>query len=328
MIKNIFLLPSKNLTLTIPLVLLTGFMVGLQVDTSALKQYVLPVSILMIYPTMIGFTLGEVLRLTNKRLLYISLAINFLFIPSLAYLLGNLFLQQQPGLFAGLAVAALLPTSNMTIAFTMFAGGNVAAAIQMTVLSLITGSLLAPWYLLLMVGKYIPVNVLEVLQTLSLVVLLPLVLGILTYRLLLKKYTVQEFQKKFKPYLPAACAWGAIYIIFTSISTNSHKIVSNGHVIVVALLVQLLFYAVNYLGVIKISRSFFKREDGITLVYSTALRNLSISIGLAATAFGADAALMVSLAFLIQGQAAAWYLKLIERHPVVGDCCRAGCQLK
>lgn len=328
MIKNIFLLPSKNLTLTIPLVLLTGFMVGLQVDTSALKQYVLPVSILMIYPTMIGFTLGEVLRLTNKRLLYISLAINFLFIPSLAYLLGNLFLQQQPGLFAGLAVAALLPTSNMTIAFTMFAGGNVSAAIQMTVLSLITGSLLAPWYLLLMVGKYIPVNVLAVLQTLSLVVLLPLVLGILTYRLLLKKYTVQEFQKKFKPYLPAACAWGAIYIIFTSISTNAHKIVSNGHVIVVALLVQLLFYAVNYLGVIKISRSFFKREDGITLVYSTALRNLSISIGLAATAFGADAALMVSLAFLIQGQAAAWYLRLIERHPLAGDCCRAGCQLK
>ncbi|WP_238457735.1 arsenic resistance protein [Desulforamulus ferrireducens] len=304
-------------------------MVGLQVDTSGLQKYILPVTILMIYPTMIGFTLGEVLRPNNKRLLFSSLAINFIFIPLLAYVLGSLFLRHHPGLFAGLAVASLLPTSNMTIAFTMFAGANVAAAIQLTVVGLITGSLLAPWYLLVMVGKYIPVDVLTVLKTLTMVVILPLIMGTLTYRLLLRKYTPEEFQAKFKPYLPAATAWGAIYIIFTSISTNAHRIVDNIEMIIlVALLVQLLFYAINYLGVIQFSRYFFNRRDGITLVYGTALRNLSISIGLAATAFGADAALMVSLAFLIQGQAAAWYLRFIQRKAVIGEYCQSGREIE
>ena len=63
-----------------------------------------------------------------------------------------------------------------------------------------------------------------------------------------------------------------------------------------------------------LGRKMFNPQDGLTLVFSTALRNLSIAIGLAATAFGPNAALMVSLAFLIQGQAAAWFIKLNERY--------------
>ncbi|MDT3700127.1 MAG: hypothetical protein RO469_11945 [Thermincola sp.] len=63
-----------------------------------------------------------------------------------------------------------------------------------------------------------------------------------------------------------------------------------------------------------IGRTAFNEQDALALVFSTALRNLSISIGLAAAAFGPNAALMVSLAFLIQQQAAAWYIKLNEKY--------------
>lgn len=46
-------------------------------------------------------------------------------------------------------------------------------------------------------------------------------------------------------------------------------------------------------------------QDGLSLLYSTVLRNLAISIGMAAGMFGSQAAFMVSLAFLIQPIAAA-----------------------
>jgi predicted Na+-dependent transporter len=312
--KHIFLWPSKNVAKVIPVILLVGFGMGLLVDTSPLKDFILPVTVLMIYPTMIGFKLKEVLNLSQGKLMMTIMFLNFLVIPVVAYFLGIGFLLKDPELFAGLAIAALLPTGNMTIAFTMLAKGNVPAAIKSTTLGLILGSLLAPWYLLVMVGKYVPVDVWLTLKTISLVVLLPLVMGLLTYRFLLRKYTPAEFNKSIKPYLPAASAWGMIFIVFSSMSMNAPRIAARLDIFVFALLVQLIFYGVNYLLATFIGRTMFNEQDALALVFSTALRNLSIAIGLAAAAFGPNAALMVSLAFLIQQQAAAWYIKLNEKY--------------
>ncbi|WP_003542359.1 arsenic resistance protein [Desulfotomaculum nigrificans] len=312
--KTLLFLPSRNLALTIPIVLMAGFIVGLSVDTAGLKNYILPVSMLMIYPIMIGFSIGELLNLSHTRLILTAGVINFAFIPLAAYLLGKVLLSHDPQLFAGLAVASLLPTSNMTIAFTMFTKGNVTASIKMTVAGLVAGSLLAPWYLLAMVGKYIPFDVLFIIKTLGIVVFIPLILGNITYSFLLRKYTHEQFNRQIKPYLPAISAWGAIYIVFTSISINAYRIVANPKLLLNGLLVQVIFYVINYFIVIKIGRHYFNKEDAISLVYGTVLRNLSISIGLAATAFGPRAALMVSLAFLFQGQAAAWFSRLVEKN--------------
>lgn len=229
---KIFLYPSQNISLVVPLVLIIGFITGLLVDTSNLKKYILVVTVLMIYPTMIGFKLKEVFNLSQGKLVVSAMLLNFLVVPCLAYLLGMGFLLQEPELFAGLAITSLLPTSNMTIAFTMLAKGNVPGAIKLTTIGLLLGSLLAPWYLLMMVGKYVPVNIWLTLKTIVLVILLPLLMGVTTYSLLLKRYSPEDFQKKIKPYLPGASAWGMMFIIFTSISTNAPRIVSRWDIFV------------------------------------------------------------------------------------------------
>lgn len=312
-IKTLFFLPSRNLALTIPLTLAVGFAAGLLLNTASLKSYILPVSVLMIYPTMIGFRIGEMINLRHGRLVLHSLGLNFLAVPLLAYVLGTAFLLDHPGLFAGLAIAALLPTANMTIAYTMFARGNVPASVKLTVISLVSGSLLMPWYLLAMVGRYVPIDVAAVLQTLVVVVFLPLAMGTATYSLLLRRYTPEQFNRRIKPYLPATTAWGMVFIIFTSISNNAEMIVGRPHLVLTALGVQILFYAANYLLATSTGRR-FRRPEAIALVYATALRNLPISMGLAFTAFGPDAALMVAFAFLLQGQAGAWFMRLEQKY--------------
>lgn len=313
-LKKIIFWPSKNISLAIPAVLLLGFIAGLLVDTSSLKVLILPIAMLMIYPTMIGFKPQEVLNFSHGRLMITIILLNFIAIPIIAYLLGVGFLLSDPQLFAGLAITALLPTSNMTIAFTMLAKGNVPAAIKSTTTGLLLGSILAPWYLLVMVGKYVPIDIFLTLKTISLIIIVPLILGMITYYNIIKKYSLEYFQKSIKPYLPAASSWGMIFIIFISISMNAPRIMSSLSVFLIALLVLIAFYGINYSLAIFFSRKMFNPQDGLTLVFSTALRNLSIAIGLAATAFGPNAALMVSLAFLIQGQAAGWFIKLNERY--------------
>lgn len=71
------------------------------------------------------------------------------------------------------------------------------AAAKLTVACLVSGSILAPWYLLPMVGKYLPVDIVATLQTVTTVVFLPLVLGMATYSLLRRRYTPQEIQGRF-----------------------------------------------------------------------------------------------------------------------------------
>lgn len=117
--KNIFFWPSKNVAKAIPVILLLGFSMGMVIDTSPLKNFILPVTVLMIYPTMIGFKLKEVLNLSQGRLMSTIMFLNFLVIPVVAYFLCVGFLLKEPELFAGLAITALLPTGNMTIAFTI-----------------------------------------------------------------------------------------------------------------------------------------------------------------------------------------------------------------
>lgn len=312
-LKTLYFLPSKKTVWVIPFVLIMGFITGLLTDTSPLKNYLLVVTVLMVYPSMIGFEIGDVCNLRHGRLLLTAAAINFIIIPMAAYLLGMCFLRSDPQLLAGLMITALLPTSNLTIAFTTMSKGNVAGAVKLTTTGLILGSLLAPLYLSVFLGKYLPIDIAATMKTISVVVALPLAAGVITYRLILGKISVGRFQRDIKPYLPAAGAWGMVFIVFASVSMNASIMVSQLKIFFGALLIQSFFIGLNYVISIFVGRALFDRESALSLVFGTALRNLSIAIGLAASAFGSNAALMVSLAFLIQPQAAAWFMKLHQR---------------
>lgn len=312
--KKLYTLPQRKLLFAVPFTLLLGFVFGYFWDMSFLQPTILVATIIMIYATMVGFKIKELTNLNGMKLLSISLLINFLMIPFIAFLLGNTLLKSYPLMFAGLALASLLPTSGMTISWTAIHKGNVPAAVKLTVFGLIIGSLLTPWYLLLMVGQYVEVNIFATFRTIALIVFLPMILGHITYKLLLKKYSQEHFQKKIKPNFAPLSIWGMLYVVFVSVSSRASMIIENLHLIVVALFVLILFYLVNYVVSTLFAKWFFDRENGIALVNGTVLRNLSIAIGLAATSFGAEAALIVTLAFIVQQQSIAYYGKIANKY--------------
>ncbi len=314
---KIFQYPAKNLVTVIPFILILGFVVGFFIDTSSLGKYILALTILMIYPTMVGFQLKEVLSFSHSKVLVLTIVINFLLIPLFAWVLGTGLLASYPELFAGLAISALLPTSGMTITWTMLNKGNVPAAIKITVFGLLIGSFLTPWYLLLMVGKYVSIDILKTFQTISLIVLLPLVLGLITQYIMNKQYNKEQITK-IKTYFPSLSVWSMMFLIFISISMRADKIISEPSLLLLGIGVLLIFYIVNFLFSTLVGRIFLKREDAFALVYGTVMRNLSLGLGLAITTFGPQAALLVTLAFIIQVQGAAWYGKMAQRYEFFG----------
>jgi predicted Na+-dependent transporter len=63
-------------------------------------------------------------------------------------------------------------------------------------------------------------------------------------------------------------------------------------------------------------RFFFGRNDAIALIYGVAPKNLSIALAIAMTAFGqtgAEIALLIALAYVIQIQTSAWCNKFVNR---------------
>ncbi|GEL08278.1 arsenic resistance protein [Salisediminibacterium halotolerans] len=307
---KVYHFPQKYLIFVVPAVLIFSFIVGLNTDTSALSNTILAATIVMIYATMVGLRVDELTKLKSEsKLIGVSFLVNFIWIPLVAMLFGLTLLSDHPQLFAGLALVSLLPTSGMTIAWTGIQKGNIPAAVKLTVFGLIIGSVLTPWYLLIMVGQYVPVDIWNTFQTIFIVVFIPLILAQITTRVLLKRYSREYFQKKIKPNLSPLSVWGLLYVVFVSTSARSEMILQNGELIVVAAVSIVLFYIINYTFATFIARKVFSRNDGIALVNGTVLRNLSIAIGIAATSFQGEAALLVTLAFMVQYQSITYYAK-------------------
>lgn len=304
---KLYVLPQKFLTLSVPLVLVLGFIVGSFIDTTALQPFILVATILMIYATMVGFKWRELTSRAGNHVVGYSLGLNFLVIPAIAYAIGHTLLISEPLLFAGLALSALLPTSGMTISWTMLQQGNVSVAIKLTIVGLLAGSILTPWYLYLMVGQLVQIDLLATFKSIGFIIFIPMLLGQITYQLLLRQVDEETFKRTIKPNFAPLSVWAMLFVVFTSVSMRAKTILDDPVLLVQALGALILFYGLNYLVSTWVAVKRLNRADGIALVNGTVLRNLSIAIGLAATSFGAEAALIVTLAFIVQQQSIPLY---------------------
>ena len=307
---------NKNLVTAIPVMMVLGFGYGLSTDPAVLKKLIVPMTFLMVYPMMVTLKVKTVYQGGDSKAQWLSMLINFGIIPFVAFGVGLLFFKDQPFMALGLLLAGLVPTSGMTISWTGFAQGNVATAIKMTVIGLTIGSLATPFYVRYLMGAQIEVSILAVMKQIALIVFLPMILGFVTQQALIKKYGQPDFQKRIGPRFPALSTIGVLGIVFVAMALKA-KVIAGAPQVLLAILAPLtVIYTLNYLLSTLVGRRFLPRGDAIALVYGTVMRNLSIALAIAMNAFGekgSSAALVVALAYIIQVQSAAWYVRLTDK---------------
>lgn len=310
---------NKNLVYAIPVMMLAGFILGAAVDSSftrSLKYLIVPLTFLMVYPMMVTLNIKHLKQGLNIKLQATTQFINFGVIPFIAYLLGILFFPDQPYMALGILLASLLPTSGMTISWTGFAKGNMGAAINMTVIGLIAGSLATPLYVNLLLGAKVEVSIMKVMQQILFIVFIPMVAGFFTRQFLLKKFGMETFKMKIAPRFPASSTIGVLGIVFVAMALKADAIISNPGILLSIFIPLLILYSLNYLIATVVGIKVFERGDGIALVYGTVMRNLSIALAISINAFGeagTNAALVIALAYIIQVQSAAWYVQLTNK---------------
>ncbi len=310
---------QKNLVWAIPISMLIGLFFGYFFNATPLKQFIIPITFVMVYPMMVTLNVGSVFKGHDLKLQVTTQIINFVIVPILVLVIGKLLLNGVDEKFSlwavGLFLIGVLPTSGMTISWTGFAKGNKEAAIKMVVFGLVIGALAAPVYTKIFMGATIEVNMLHMFKQIALFVFLPLVAGLLTQYAGSKKWGQKEWNQKIKPKFPPFSALGVVMIAFLAMSLKAKNIIANPGDIIIILIPLILFYLISYLFLTIVGKLLFKRDDAIAMVFGVVMRDLSIALAIAMTAFGKQGmtiALLISLAYIIQIQSAAWYVKLAD----------------
>jgi len=310
---------NKKLFWAVPAMMLLGFLFGRVVNqetVKSLKSLIMPLTFLMVYPMMVTLNIKSLKDgIKNVKLQVLTQVINFGLVPFMAYGLGLYFFPENHYMALGLLLASLLPTSGMTISWTGFAKGNMGAAINMTVIGLTLGSLATPFYVKMLMGAKVDMDMIMVIKQIGYIVFIPMLLGYMTRSYFLKKYGQQEFKKTWAPRFPSLSTIGVLGVVFVAIALKADQLSQDPSVLWQILQPLLILYAANFIIGTVVGRLFFSRGDAIALVYGTVMRNLSIALALSINAFGvqgADAALVIAVSYIIQVQAAAWYVKFTD----------------
>ena len=311
---------QKKLVWAIPISMTLGLGAGYFMNTESLKQAIVPVTFIMVYPMMVTLNMKSIFKGEDYKLQITTQIINFVLIPFIAFFIGKLFLaggSEKYALWAvGLFLIGVLPTSGMTISWTGFAGGNKEAAIKMVVFGLVIGALAAPVYTKIFMGATIDVQMLHMFKQIALFVFVPLIAGLITQSVLKKRYGEKTWNQRLKSKFPPFSALGVILIAFVAMSLKAKSIIANPGDILMILAPLTVFYLISYVLLSIAGRLFFKRGDAIAMVYGVVMRDLSIALAIAMTAFGKQGltiALLIALAYVIQIQSAAWYVRLVDK---------------
>ncbi len=307
---------KEHLSLSILISMIFGLIAGYFLDTSYLNNFILPLTILMVFPMMVNLNIKQLFKKGDGKLIAISQLVNFIVIPLVAYIIGLIFFKNQPLLFIGLMLMAVLPTSGMTISWTGFTKGNINAAVKITILGLILGAFLGPVILNLFFDESVVIPAIKIIRQILIVVLIPMTTGLITRTLMIKRIGEQKYNEKWKKRFPLLSVIGIVAVIFIATSLKAQAIINNPTLILTIIIPVVIFYLFNFVLTTLLGKLVCKQNNKTALVYGTVMRNLSIALAIAMSAFGSEGstiALIIAVSYIFQVQFAALYVKAFNR---------------
>lgn len=314
MITKVLKFIKKNLSYLIVVFIILGLFYGYFSKPAYLKSYVSSVLFLMIYPMMINLKVTDVFKsLNNIKPLLLSIGINFIISPIAAFILGKLFFSNEPMLLVGIILIGLIPTSGMTASWTGLAKGNLQLSLVMISVNLLLSIFMIPIYLKLFLGQVVTIETIVILKSLFKVVIIPLIMGDLTRRLIIKGFGMDKY-KEIKPNFSGISSLGVLLIVFIAMALKSKTIINRLDLVFISIIPLAILYIIIITTSHIIGSKTLDREDRVSLVYATTMRNLTIALGLSLSSFGESLAVfLIAIGYIVQLPIAAFYMKVTSR---------------
>lgn len=276
---------EKLYSFIIFLAVLIGILIGQVgfIQTNA-ESFIVPLLIAMLFITFLQIPIEEIkTAFKNIKFTYTSVIINFAWTPILAWLLALVFLSDNPALYIGFIMLMVTPCTDWYLIFTGIAKGNVALSTAILPLNLILQVTLLPVYLLIFGGTTGVVELSFLIESVLLVLFVPLLLALLTKFLLRKKEQMREKIITNLSVLPIIFLSLAIVAMFAS---QGQLLLENLDLMWQITIPILLFFVINFIIGQRVGQLMkFPYSDRASLSLTTLARNSPIALAIAMTAF-------------------------------------------
>ncbi|MCL7417588.1 MAG: hypothetical protein M8354_07080 [Halalkalicoccus sp.] len=209
-------------------------------------RLILPFLMVMLFAAFAGIPFSRLREaFGNRRVVGSSLLVNFVWSPLLAIGLGALFLRNHPALWVGLIMLLVTPCTDWYLVFTDIADGDVPLATSILPYNLVLQLVLLPVYLYVFAGALVDLPLGVLLESVALVLVVPLVLGGFARWGLIRTKGEQWFTQRFLPKL------SPLQIVFLSLAigamfaSQGGVILENPELLALLAIPVIAFYAIN-----------------------------------------------------------------------------------
>jgi ACR3 family arsenite transporter len=291
-------LVSKLLPVWIILAMVIGLLLGkFFPQVGKALQPGIPIGLfIMIYPAMTKLKLGEVKSAVKDwKPAAIVIFFNYAFNPFLLYLIGWVFLRNYPDLWTGLVLLGVAPCIAMVLVWTDLARGNAPLGIVLMAWNSLIQIIATPFFIWLILGANVKVDIWLVAQSVLLYLGLPLLTGVLSRKWILKKKGEQWFTKKALPVLDDVQLVALILTLVVMFALQGDVILKNPELIYLMAVPLILFFFLLFFTVLLVSRKVgFCYADSATTAFHCTGRNFELAIAIALTAFASTPMVGVS----------------------------------
>jgi ACR3 family arsenite transporter len=292
---------SKLLALWIAIAIVIGLALGkFFPEFSATLQIGIPIGLFfMIYPAMTKIEISELKKaVKSPKQTSIIVFFNYLINPFLLFALGYVFfellfpalglidLQTARYLWTGLILLGVAPCIAMVLVWTDLCKGNGPLGIVLMAWNSIIQIITTPLFIALLIGAYVSIDIVAIGESILLYLGLPLILGAITRKQVIKRKSQEWFNKKLTPYFDTLQLLALLATMVVMFALRGGVILDNPSIVwQMAIPVILFFFLLFNLVYFTTRRLGFNYQDSSTMAFHSTGRNFELAIAIALTAF-------------------------------------------
>jgi ACR3 family arsenite transporter len=246
---------------------------------------IVPSLMVMLYGVFLNIPLNRLGQaFQNYKMTGLILGMNFIWTPVFVWGLGAIFLRDSPDLWVGLIMLMVTPCTDWYLIFTGIAKGNVALATAFLPWNMILQVVLLPVYLLVFVGKLVQIDTAIFLESIALVLVVPMLLIAFIAKWLIPK--VNGFWREIPLKIAAGQTLFLCLAITAVFASQGQTLIQRPDVLLKMLPPILIFYVITFLLTQVISRfGNFSYEDFACFSCTTLARNSPLALAIATSVF-------------------------------------------
>lgn len=233
----------------------------------------------------------------KKHWLFILVALlaNFVIVPLIGYSVATFFLSSQPLVFVGLVIYFMSPCTDWFLGFTRLSEGNVTLGLALIPINMTMQLLLYPLYMLVFAQHAVTVDPGVIGTTLFQWFLAPLVVALVTHKLLRERLGAIQF-KKILSHIDQGVPWVIGLLVMEIFAANIDVILLHSGVFAKALVAVFIFFVLTFLTGEGLSRLLhFRYPEHALLSMTTAARNAPLMLAVTMVALPGQPLIYASL---------------------------------